>query len=177
MILEIHNYISNDFADHISNECKKYITTLNKITYNREGHTVLITEEPELKELDSKLHSIMVKINKEILAQRYKPQFNSADTGYEYHLYNPGDICHIHADGEVQKNYLRYASVVLQLTTNTDGGDLIFPSQNKTIKTEKGKLVIFPPYGMYSHYVTPSLTAREVIVSWFIYDGITVNKF
>lgn len=178
MILEFPNYISNDFADHISNECRKYISPLRNTAYNRDGNTVLISDELELNELDSELHKIMTKINQDIITQRYKPQFPSGDTGYEYHLYNPGDICHIHSDGEVSsKNSLRYASVVLQLTTNLDGGELIFPSQNKTIKTEKGKLIIFPPYGMYSHYVTPSSTAREVIVSWFIYDGITVNKF
>lgn len=177
MILEFPNYVSNDFADYLSNECKKYITPIKQTTYNRDGNTVTISEEPKLKEIDSELHSIMVKINKEILAQRYNPQFNSADTGYEYHLYNPGDMCHYHSDGEVSNlSLLRYASVILQLTTNKDGGELIFPAQNKAIKTEKGKLVIFPPYGMYSHYVTPSSTAREVIVSWFIYDGIVVNK-
>jgi len=176
MILEFPNYISNDFADYLSTECKKYITTQKQTAYNRDGYTVNISEDPKLKEIDSELHSIMVKINKEILAQRYRPQFKSADTGYEYHLYNPGDMCHYHSDGEVMEGLLRYASVVIHLTTNEDGGELIFPSQNKKIKTEKGKIVIFPPYGMFGHYVTPSSTAREVIVSWFIYDGVVVNK-
>ena len=45
----------------------------------------------------------------------------------------------------------------------------------KSRKTVKGKVVIFPPYGMYGHYVTPSSTPREVIVSWFVYQGITIN--
>jgi hypothetical protein len=55
-----------------------------------------------------------------------------------------------------------------------EGGELIFPEQNKSIKTEEGKLVIFPPYGMYGHYTTPSNEPREVIVAWFVYDGINV---
>jgi hypothetical protein len=97
------------------------------------------------------------------------------------HIYNPNDICRYHVDGELhditkQQTLLRYASVVIHLNTVTEGGELVFPNQNKSIKTEEGKLVVFPPYGMYGHYTTPSNQVREVIVSWFVYDGLTVNK-
>ena len=101
--------------------------------------------------------------------------------GYEYHIYNPNDICRYHSDGELQDNskphtLLRYASVVLHLNTVTEGGELVFPNQNKSIKTEEGKLVIFPPYGMFAHYTTPSNQKREVLVSWLVYDGLIVNN-
>jgi len=57
-----------------------------------------------------------------------------------------------------------------------EGGELVFPVQNKKIKTEVGKIVVFPPYGMYQHYTTPSDEPREVIVSWFVYNNLTVCK-
>lgn len=176
MILEYPNYITKEFAKYIREECQKYIVPDAKPVYNRDGDTVDISNTPELKEVDSQLHDLMQKISSEILQFRYKPQFKAADDGYDFHRYNPGQGCYFHSDGEVDANLLRFASVILQLTTNEDGGELVFPAQNKTIKAEAGKLVIFPPYGMYGHYVTPSSTPRDVIVSWFIYDGVYIQR-
>ena len=106
---------------------------------------------------------------------RFAPMYKSCDTGYDYHVYNPNDICNIHSDGEILKNKLRYASVVLHLNTVEDGGELIFPNHNKKIKTEEGKVVIFPPSSSFLHYTTPSNTPREVIVSWFCYANVKVD--
>jgi hypothetical protein len=55
------------------------------------------------------------------------------------------------------------------------GGELIFPAQNKAIKTEKGKIVVFPPYATHGHYTTPSPEVREVVVTWFVYSDIIVG--
>ena len=176
MIIELPNYISNQDIDFITESCRKIAkNTIITPGYNRDGITIEITATPHVKEVDNKIHNIMDTIQEKIIEYRYKPPFKSGDSGYEYHCYNPGDVCHFHADGEVMKGFLRYASVIIHLTTNKEGGELIFPSQNKVVKTEKGKVVIFPPYGMFGHYVTPSNTPREVIVSWFVYQGITIN--
>ena len=100
----------------------------------------------------------------------------SADSGYEYHIYDSQEICNYHGDGEFDHNgseiRIRYASVTLHLNTIKEGGELIFPNQNKKVKTEAGKIVIFPPYNMFGHYTTPSEEPREIIVTWFLYRGI-----
>ena len=181
MILEFPNYLNTETVKEIRDAVRPFISNKKETAYNRDGNTVSITEIPELKKLDDKLHKIFLKAQEDIIQNRYKVQFKSADSGYEYHLYNPYDICHYHVDGETdfgktQKSFLRYASVILHLNTVHEGGELIFPEQNKSIKTEEGKLVIFPPYGMYGHYTTPSNEPREVIVTWFVYDGINVVK-
>jgi hypothetical protein len=180
MILEIPNYISADVVKRIRESVKPFIDTSKPSKYNRDGCTVNISETLELKELDNELHGIFSKIQEDIVKHRYKPLGPSGDSGYEYHIYNPGDICHYHADGELQddskQTLLRYASVVIHLNTVTEGGELIFTNQNKSIKTEEGKLVVFPPYGMFGHYTTPSNQVREVLVSWFVYTGIIVNR-
>lgn len=181
MILEFPNYLDLETTKQIRDAVKPFISYKKETAYNRDGNTVYITKIAELKDLDNKLHEIFIKIQSDVIQQRYKPQYASADSGYEYHLYNPNDICHYHADGEFsdlrdEKTLLRYASVVLHLNTVHEGGELVFPGQNKSIKTEEGKLVIFPPYGMYGHYTTPSNEPREVIVTWFVYDGINVVK-
>ena len=183
MILEFPNYLDSETIKEIRESVRPFISKKKQTAYNRDGNTVSITEIPELKSLDDKLHEIFVKIQIDIVQNRYKPQLTSADEGYEYHLYNPNDICHFHWDGEIvnfnkikNKTLLRYASIILHLNTVHEGGELIFPYQNKSIKTEEGKLVIFPPYGMYGHYTTPSNEPREVIVTWFVYDGINIVK-
>ena len=181
MILEFPNYLDSETTKQIRDAVKPFISHKKETAYNRDGNTVFITEIPELKDLDNKLHEIFITVQGSIIQNRYKPQASSADSGYEYHLYNSNDICHYHSDGELadtrgNKTLLRYASVILHLNTVHDGGELIFPEQNKSIKTEEGKLVIFPPYGMYGHYTTPSNEPREVIVTWFVYDGINIVK-
>ena len=176
LILEYPNFIDDDFVDYITTSCLPFINKSKINTYNREGDTVFISEIPELKELDNKLTAVMKNAGKKVVDIHYKPQFiNGGDTGYEFHRYNPNQICHYHSDGEVAHNFLRYASVILHLTTNEDGGEIVFPLQNKSIKTEKGKLVIFPPYGTFGHYVTPSPTPRAVLVTWFVYTNVNVS--
>ena len=174
MIYEFPNYVDLGLIEEIKNESKKHIQLDKAGSYNREGNTVDITNTPELKEIDIKIHSLMEKIQEELVQRRFKPQFDSADSGYEYHRYNAGEQCLHHADGEVINGLLRYASVIIHLSTND--GETIFPQQNKKIKTEEGKVVVFPPYGGFGHYVSPSTTARDVLVSWFVYAGVSINN-
>jgi hypothetical protein len=183
MIIELPNYIPENIINNIKEQVRPCIPQTKQHAYNRDGRTVYISEKENLKNLDAQLNNIFTNIQVNVVADRYKPRFSSGDTGYEYHLYDPQDICHIHADGEIVFNkrtpntaLLRYASVIIHLNTIHDGGELVFPAQNKKIKTELGKVVIFPPYDMYQHYTTPSDEPREVIVSWFVYNNFTVYK-
>jgi hypothetical protein len=179
MIIELPNYIDQKTIDEIRNSVKPYINKSNSTTEYRDGNSVFISQIPELKEIDFKLFNIFSNLQENVVKQRYNPLFTSGDSGYEYHIYNPGEICHYHSDGEVtgkslDNNVLRYASVCVHLNTVKEGGELVFPSQNRSIKTEAGKVVIFPPYGMYSHYTTASLEPREVLVTWFIYSNLKI---
>lgn len=177
MIYEFPNYVDLELIQEIKNQSRKHIDLNNKDVYpSREGDTVKISFIPELKELDNKLFNLMQKIQVELIQDRFFPQHHSsADMGYEYHRYNIGDKCaYHHADGEMMNGLLRYASVIVHLSTNDEGGELIFPQHNKKIKTEEGKVVVFPPYGGFGHHVTPSSTIREVLITWFCYDGVTI---
>ena len=183
MVIELPNYVDSETIRTVKESVAPFLLSDKSYGYNRDGITVNISNIPELKEVDNKLANIFDNVQKNILANRYKPQFNSGDSGYEYHLYGPNEICHVHADGEFSisaatsnTGLLRYASVVLHLNTVKNGGELVFPAQNQKVKTEAGKIVIFPPYGMFQHYTTPSEEPREVIVTWFVYQGITVHR-
>jgi endo-1,4-beta-mannosidase len=175
MILEYKNYVLDEFVDEVQSKVKPFLELVNrKTTYNRDGLTVNITKTLELKELDKKLSVVFSKLSSEIVSKSFKPQFSSGDSGYEYHLYRPGDICRHHVDGEVDKSMLRYATVILFLTDNDDG-ELVFPSQNIEIKPEKGKVVVFPPYGCFDHYAKSSVKNREILMTWFVYDDVEVK--
>jgi hypothetical protein len=186
MILEFPNYIDSQVIDEIrtsinkvKNTTAEYKPKLDSYTYsNREGKTLVIGNVPELKHIDDKLNEICSNISKDIIQINYNPFHPTGDSGYEYHCYEPNQICKPHTDGEIIDNnsLLRFASVIIHLNTVEDGGELVFPMQNKYIKTEKGKLVIFPPYGMYPHYTTPSKETREVIVTWFVYSNINIQR-
>jgi hypothetical protein len=180
VIIELPNYLCKNTVNQLKNAIRPFVAGQLQHTYNRDGITVNISKTPELKDTDSFLLNICGTLQKSVVGNRYKPRPDlvSGDSGYEYHIYRPGDICHYHADYEFSngdtETTLRYASVVMHLNTVQNGGELIFPDQNKKIKTEEGKVVIFPPYGCFGHYTTPSEEPREVIVTWFTYNNLKV---
>jgi hypothetical protein len=182
MIIEIPRAISSEDCSYIKRSVAPLITQAEQNTYNRDGKTVNISKTPELKQVDGYLLNLFRRVQENVIAQRYRlpTECISADSGYEYHLYGPNEVCHFHADTEfstnTQETHLRYASVTLHLNTVHEGGELVFPAQNKKVKTEEGKIVIFPPYGMFGHYTTPSEEPREVVVTWFIYANMVVRR-
>ncbi len=181
VFIELPNYVSKDLTSEIKEAVKPFLTEQKNHPYNRDGYTVTISAIPELKNLDSKINDIFIELQQRVIASRYKPIFPSGSSAFEYHLYEAGDICNIHSDNEItfgnkNNSLIRYASVILHLNTVDSGGELIFPQQSKSIKTEEGKIVIFPPYSMFPHYTTPASINREVLVTWFVYNGINAVK-
>jgi hypothetical protein len=182
MIIEIPRAISSEQCLSIRQAVRPFADAAKHTALNRDGKTVSISRTPELQELDKFLLDIFKRVQEEVIVQRYRPpqECRSSDSGYEYHIYGPNEVCHFHGDyefsGSGEETNLRYASVTLHLNTVHEGGELIFPSQNKKVKTEEGKIVIFPPYGMFSHYTTPSAEEREVIVTWFVYENIVIRR-
>jgi hypothetical protein len=180
MIIELPGFVTPEVTARIREAVKPFLPANAHHVFNRDGRTVNITRTPELAGLDDEVSKIFQSVQQTVIRHRYRPPQPSADSGYEYHMYAPGEVCHHHADNEfgsslAGETLLRYASVTLHLNTVHEGGELVFPAQNKSVKTEEGKVVIFPPYGMYSHYTTPSEENREVIVTWFVYSNLIVR--
>ena len=189
MIYELPNLVSEDTLSYINAEIVKNYNNSNVAVYKsgsyRDGKSINISTTPELSEVDKVLFNIFSSdflLN--FINRRYSPPFDTADSGYEFHRYAPGDVCHVHGDSEVifptssqnAEVFLRFASVVLHLNTPKSGGELVFPTINRTIKTEAGKIVIFPPYNFAPHYTTPSSDNRDVVVTWFVYKDLLVRK-
>jgi len=175
VIIEVPDFVSRDVTARIRESVKPYKNRQEFYGTYRDGQTVNVSGTPELEVLNTELYEIFRSAHDNVIKRRYHPPYVSADSGYEYHCYNPGEVCHYHADEEVMEGRLRYASVVLHLNTIEKGGELVFPAQNKSVKTEEGKLVVFPPYSMFGHYTNPADVAREVVVTWFLYRDLRVE--
>ena len=182
MIIELPNFVDSKKLDLINSFFESYLTKntfgIKEDSY-RDGVTVPISNIEELKEMDSILQGVFG--SSKLLGcikRRYRPEYDTGDSGYEFHRYHPGQICHIHGDSEIPtikskgESLLRFASVVMHLNTPSNGAELVFPELNKTVKTEAGKIVVFPPYNFVQHYTTASTDNRDVIVTWFVYDKI-----
>lgn len=184
MIFSIKNAIPKELLENIKSNVTDELLTRNQNVfgmYNRAGKTLNISKTTELKELDAEIHLFITKLCKKFVEYRFKPQFSSGDSGYEFHRYEPGDMCLVHEDGECafsddNTSLLRYATIVLHLNTVESGGETVFPNQNMSFKTIEGQVLIFPPYGAFTHYVTPSSERRDIVMTWLVYDGITVSK-
>tara|TARA_R100000734_G_C3271081_1_gene67018 strand:+ start:77 stop:625 length:549 start_codon:yes stop_codon:yes gene_type:complete len=180
VIVELHNFLSNELCDEIKNACTQKIEK-DKITceYNRQGNSVEITQD-NLKDIDQKY---FIKIT-DAFNKRLVYDFNLSgtpvkDTGYEYHIYKPGEGAHPHFDGVFASHlpHPRILSIVTHLTTN-ENAPLIFPRMKKVVQTEKGKLVAFLPHNCYDHYCyNNSQTDREVLVTWFVDENYKIEKW
>lgn len=186
MFIELPNFISDKEVHWLRNTMQQhkhlYKSDIDGSKYGnfRMGHTIEITTNPELKEVDNFLLNTFNRAYYQVIERKFRPPYLSADSGYEYHLYPAGTVCKTHIDGEIGytfgsgNRHIRYATLVLHLTDNDDAL-LVFPDHEKEIKTEAGKLVIFPPHGCYQHYTTPSKTDREIIMTWFYYSELKVE--
>ena len=184
MFIEINNFLDDSSCDEIIKRCSSFINydELDKSEYNRQGNSVHTIEHEELKDLDKKIFD---RINL-FITKRLKYSFNLGsiklkDTGYSFHRYENGDRLFTHSDGvfvpENDKVFNpRILSLTVNLTTN-ENTDLIFPRHNKSIKSEKGKLVAFLPHSCYEHYMNNnSGKNRDVLVTWLVDSSIECKK-
>ena len=184
MIYAIQNAIPPELLQQIkSNITDELIASKTKPfgRHYRVGSTVNISKNENLVSLDADICKFVKKLSEEFVEVRYKPPFSGGDSGYEFHRYMPGEMCLTHGDGECIFNedntsLLRYATVIMHLNTVKNGGETVFPNQNKSFSTVEGQVLIFPPYAGYQHYVTPSEEVRDIVMTWLVYSNITVVK-
>lgn len=77
------------------------------------------------------------------------------DSGYNLRKIFGGTKIHIDsiAIGDY-KDYIRCASVIINLNDDYDGGIFNFPKQDFSIKLKKGSAIVFPPYWTHPHEVS-----------------------
>ena len=180
MFVEVKNFITEEFCDEISNACYPFINPDSlEYEFNRQGNSVRFTDFKKLEYVNNKLRN---RFN-EIIEKKVKFAYNLdlsrlQDSGFTFHKYGEKDNLFIHGDGITNQipGHPRVLSTVIHLTNNPNA-DLIFPRQDKKIKTEKGKLVTFLPHDCYEHYCNNnSGSPREVVVTWLLDTRLIISE-
>jgi prolyl 4-hydroxylase len=65
----------------------------------------------------------------------------------------------------------RYLVLLWYLNDVPAGGETRFPQLDLTISPREGRLLVFPPYWMYQHEGTPTLTGEKYILSTYLMFG------
>ena len=185
MFIEIKNFLDDSSCDEIIERCSSFINYDEPgIEYNRQGNSVGTKDHEELKDLDKKIYDrINLFVSKRLIYSFNLVGMKIGDTGYSFHRYENGDRLFTHADGVFSyenKNKKVFNPTILSLTINlttNENADLIFPRYNKSIKSEKGKLVAFLPHTCYEHYMNNnSGKNRDVLVTWLIDQNFECKK-
>lgn len=77
----------------------------------------------------------------------------------------------LHTDGITMyppKNEVRTCSIIIGLNSDFEGGDIVFPMQNKRIKLMKGEAILFPASWNFPHYTSDveNMSYRYTINTW-----------
>ncbi len=73
------------------------------------------------------------------------------DMGYNIQRYREGEYYHWHVDGDNQALASRQLVAIWYLNDVEEGGETEFAFQEASIKPEKGKLILFPPFWTHEH--------------------------
>lgn len=99
---------------------------------------------------------------------------SNGDSGYCIRkIYGP---TRLHCDNVVEdssqhaigRRRVRNMSVIMCLNDDYDGGEFVFPTQNYSVKLNKGDIIAFPPYWTHPHKVNTPLngTYRYTVNTW-----------
>lgn len=92
-----------------------------------------------------------------------------SDSGYR--LRKVHGSTKIHVDGVLENyNKVRFASVVIALNSDYEGGEFVFPEQDVKIKLKAGQALFFPPHWSHPHKTLELHgTYRYTINTWLCY--------
>lgn len=170
-IFLIDNFVSDELCDIITKEIdNKAKIDESEFIYDT---NVKCKHLPVDQVLHLPFHSLIVKqFGKFGILMNKKYAINSINTeplGYRKIYGNT----RIHVDGVPSKvtslTAQRTLSIIVCLNDDYEGGELVFPIQNRELKLKKGQAVAFPPYWTHPHYTNDlkNNTFRYTINSWF----------
>ena len=169
-IIIIDNFISSEICDSIVKEIESK-ATIDEVKMNSDTNVKCKTIPRDIKiKLDSfqfvnnQLVNLARKINRE-----YGINIQSIDIPNYRKIYGN---TRIHIDGisdGLTKTENRTLSIILSLNDDYEGGEIVFPIQNREIKLKKGQIILFPPYWTHPHYTNDlkNNTFRYTINSGF----------
>ncbi|OOZ38402.1 2OG-Fe(II) oxygenase family protein [Solemya elarraichensis gill symbiont] len=94
------------------------------------------------------------------------------DLGYQVQRYLPGDYYHWHIDGGSHQFADRQLVALWYLNDVPEGagGETQFLFQDISVRPEKGKLVLFPPFWTHEHRAAEVLSgAKYIATTWVLF--------
>lgn len=122
-------------------------------------------------DLFNKINMIFTKIASEIISNYSEHGFFHNNSFTLRKIYGP---TRKHSDGVYnnndQKSEARYASCIISLNDDYEGGEFIFEKQQFNYKLKKNDIICFPPYYTHPHATAPlkNMTYRYTINTWFL---------
>ena len=176
MIFEKHNALSQ-------HDCESLISLFENLKeYHRQGETIgglnldvkdctEILFSPQTSELNLLFESLQLGVNE--YQERYPfiktlNRFEQVEN-ISFKRYNAGQAYHgLHCERSGLKTCARMLVWMFYLNDVHDGGETFFPHQEKKVKAEQGKLVIWPSDWTHAHQGLVSKTETKYIISsWF----------
>ncbi len=90
------------------------------------------------------------------------------DMGYNLQRYQEGEYYHWHVDADNQALSTRQLVALWYLNDVEKGGETEFIFQDVSVKPEKGKLMLFPPFWTHEHRATEVLKGVKYIATTWI---------
>ena len=161
-IIVIDNFISYALCDEIRMRCDDLKLKEVPAFYDEHIKEYALREKRIEKSLET---SSMIAL------REYLEGSLSSPDGYEYNcsnviVYPDGITLPMHLDNPSCRTpdnfkFTRTIGMICFLNDDFEGGELIFPNQDKVIKPEKGSLVIFPINHLYPHMVNTTVEGKR----------------
>ena len=165
-IFVLDDFISDDNCETIVRYINEH-ELVDEGEYNHETNVNAKVMPPEQK-IKSNIHELIVQgIHKlkEILSTKYGIEIEGCEYNQLTKIYGSTKY---HEDGNYQEGTTRVLSMITALNSDYDGGELVFPCQNFTIKLKRGQCILFPPYWTHPHSTNNlyNNTVRYTINTW-----------
>lgn len=146
MVLRFEQNTDDQYAGRVGSEMGSD-TSLKKTT------DLIASGKQHWKDVDNNLFRSLAMALKEF-KENY-PYFGDMslfkDMGYNLQRYQPGEYYHWHVDADNEALATRQLVALWYLNDVEEGGETEFLHQKISIKPEKGKLVLFPPFWTHQH--------------------------
>lgn len=92
------------------------------------------------------------------------------DMGYNLQRYQEGEYYHWHVDADNEGLSSRQLVALWYLNDVEEGGNTDFYHQNVSVKPEKGKLILFPPFWTHQHRAeTVARGVKYIATTWITF--------
>jgi len=169
-ILIFDNVLPENICKSIINEIehtplvdeKEIIPNTNMKCKTIKKHVEDVKYSEYLHKIFTTIGSVMVKRYGVPISGCIKPKFRKIYGNTRMHV---DGIVHSTQNPEIKRSL----SIIVALNSDYDGGELVFPVQNRKIKLKMGQVIVFPPYWTHPHYTNDlkNDTFRYTLNTWY----------